>query len=109
MVLRRGSMLSIGRMKGFDISQERAHEPGRPAPVVASPRASDVRTPVAPNVIGVAALCEKRVLAGVTARKSDTEPEKGAGGSVELIEVVPAADKAAAKKGSAKARAKADA
>ncbi len=34
---------------------------------------------------------------------------EGAGGSVELIEVVPAAEKAAAKKGSAKGRTKADA
>jgi large subunit ribosomal protein L15 len=34
---------------------------------------------------------------------------EGAGGSVEIIEIVPAAEKAAAKKGSAKGRAKADA
>jgi large subunit ribosomal protein L15 len=34
---------------------------------------------------------------------------EGAGGSIELIEVVPAAEKAAAKKGSAKGRAKAEA
>ena len=33
---------------------------------------------------------------------------EGAGGSVELIERVPASEKAAAKKGSAKARAKAE-
>ena len=37
------------------------------------------------------------------------EAVEGAGGSVELIEVVPAAEKAAAKKGSAKGRAKAKA
>ena len=46
-------------------------------------------------------------VAGVSAGARDAI--EGAGGSVEVIEVTPAADKAAAKKGSAKGRAKADA
>jgi large subunit ribosomal protein L15 len=43
------------------------------------------------------------------ASKGAREAIEKAGGSVEIIEVVPAAEKAAAKKGSAKAKAKADA
>ncbi len=55
----------------------------------------ELKTKIALRVAGISAGARKAI--------------EGAGGSVELIEVVPAADKAAAKKGSAKARAKADA
>ena len=61
------------------------------------------------RVLGKGELKSKLSLrvAGISAGARQTI--EGAGGSVELIEVTPAADKAAAKKGSAKGRAKAEA
>ena len=58
------------------------------------------------RILGKGALSAKLSFKVAGVSKGAREAIEKAGGSVELIEVVPAAEKAAAKKGSAKARAK---
>ncbi|HEV2864923.1 MAG TPA: 50S ribosomal protein L15 [Allosphingosinicella sp.] len=61
------------------------------------------------RLLGKGTLSAKLALRVAGASAGARQAIEGAGGSVELIEVTPAAEKAAAKKGSAKGRAKAEA